>query len=65
MELWFLLNEQNKERLAEVYKLLSGKKFVPPKHKQDKAEDQLETLPEIQEMMEEAPPYTISVQGRQ
>ena len=58
-KLYYILNEENKEKLSQIYKNLTGKKLKPP----DK-EVHLEDAQEMQKIMEESPSYTIEAQGR-
>ena len=60
MKLWDTLSEKNKERLAQCYEQLTGKKFIPPKRKPE-----MEDLSEMKKIMEEAPNYSVDVQGRE
>jgi hypothetical protein len=66
MKLYFMLTEEDKEKLAQVYKNLTGKKLRPPER--DKAihlEGKIESPAEIAHLMEQAPNYPIEVQGRE
>ena len=60
MKLWETLSEENKENLARLYEQLTGKKFIPPKRKTE-----MESSEELKKIMEEAPNYSVDVQGRE
>jgi len=55
--LYVLLSEEKREEWAKRYKKRFGKEFIPPK--------QIESLEEMKQIMEEAPPYVLDVQGRE
>jgi len=55
--LYVLLSEEKKEEWAKRYKKRFGVEFIPPK--------QIESLEEMKQIMEEAPPYVLDVQGRE
>ena len=56
MKLWNTLSKENKDKLAQVYKQLTGKKFIPPK---------VENLREISKLMKEKPNYSVDSQERE
>ena len=58
-KLYYTLTEENKEKLSQIYKNLTGKKLKPPER-----EVHLEDEQEMQKIMEEPPSYTIDSQGR-
>ena len=63
---WESLTEPGSENWALLWETFMGKKWVPPEkgRRPISCESELESLPEMQEIMEEAPNYTISVEGR-
>jgi len=67
MKLWFMLTEEDKEKLAQVYKNLTGERLKPPAR--DKhvihCEAVLESPAELVKIMEQVPNYPIDVQGRE
>jgi len=67
MKLWFMLTEEDKEKLAQVYKNLTGRKLSPPEREKRAVhlEAKLESPAEIAHLMEQAPNYPIDVQGRE
>jgi hypothetical protein len=66
MKLWFMLTEEDKEKLAQVYKNLTGKKLRPPVRDKQIVhyETKIESLPELGKLMKETQNYPIDVQGR-
>ena len=62
-----MLTEENKGKLAQVYKNLTGQKLRPPErdNRAIDCETKLEELPELVKIMEQAPNYVIEVQGRE
>jgi len=62
-----LLSEKGKANWAEIYKQLTGKKWVPPA--QDKrgiqCETKIEDTAEIDKIMRQKPGYSLDVQGRE
>ena len=67
MKLWFMLTEENKEKLALVYKNLTGKKLRPPARDKQAihCEVKIESPAEIAKLMQQSPNYPIDVQGRE
>jgi hypothetical protein len=67
-KLYFILSEENRKRLAQIYKdITDGKELKPPK-KDKRAvhlEAKLESPEEMAEIMQESPPYSVDVQGRE
>jgi len=67
MKLWFMLTEEDKEKLAQIYKNLTGKNLRLPL--QDKqaihCETKLESLQDIAKLMQQSPNYPIDAQGRE
>jgi hypothetical protein len=56
MKLYFMLTEEDKEKLAQVYKNLTGRRLAPPPR--DKAilcETKIEDTEELAHLMEERP----------
>jgi len=67
MKLYFMLTEENKGKLAQVYQQLTGKRLTPPARDKQviHCEAKIEELPELVKIMEQAPNYVIEVQGRE
>jgi len=66
MKLYFMLTEENKGKLAQVYQQLTGRKLSPPaRDKPIHLEAKLESPAELARIMEQAPNYVIEVQGRE
>lgn len=61
------ISERTKPNWAEIYKQLTGKKWVPPKSGKQviKCEAKTESLEEIDKLMKAAPNYSVDVQGRE
>ena len=59
-QLYPLLSEEKKEEWAKRYKKKYGVEFIPPKRKPE-----IEDAAEMKKIMEEAPPYSVDVQGRE
>jgi hypothetical protein len=71
VKLWFLLSPENRAKLVKLKEDWFGKKLLPPRPPTKAIEIQLsqppekmETTKQIGEIMQEPPPYTISVNGR-
>jgi predicted enzyme related to lactoylglutathione lyase len=66
MKMWFMLTEEDKEKLARFYEQLTGMKLKPPKwDKPILCETKLEGIKEISELIKERSNYPIDVQGRE
>ena len=61
-KIWELTTPEGKLNWATIYFRIKKKRWSPPE--KDKHSSELESLPEMQEIMEEVPNYTISVEGR-
>jgi len=66
MKLYFMLTEEDKGKLAQVYQQLTGRKLRPPEREQRAIhlEAKLEEPGEMVKIMEESPNYPIEAQGR-
>jgi len=65
--LWDILKPGDQEKLVYFYKQQFGMKFIPPK-RGDRAiecDTKVEDLPELTRIMEQAPNYSVDVQGRE
>jgi len=62
-----LLSEKGKQNWPEIYKQLTGKKWIPPK--KDKrgiqCETKIEEPEEIAKLMKQKPGYSVDKQGRE
>lgn len=56
------LTEQNRKKLAEIYKDLTGEDWVPPDML---GVPDIESLEKITKLIKEKPNYTIDKQGRE
>jgi hypothetical protein len=67
MKLYFMLTEEDKGKLAQVYQQLTGKRLTPPVRDKQvvHCETKIEELPELVKIMEQVPNYPIEVQGRE
>jgi hypothetical protein len=60
MKQWFRWTKEKRKELIKWYKDNYGKDFVPPSK-----DSEIESLPEMKEIMEEPPNYPIDKQGRE
>jgi len=65
MKLWFMLTEEDKGKLVEVYKNLTGKKLRPPARDKQAIHCEVESPVEIAKLMQQSPNYPIDAQGRE
>jgi len=61
------LSEKGKANWAEIYKQLTGKKWVPPKRDKRAIEcdTKIEDTQEISKLMKQKPGYSVDVQERE
>ena len=65
MKLWYCLSPENKVKLARYHKERFGFEFVPPSYngRMIQVNGKAEVTDESSGLMEEPPPYTITVEG--
>lgn len=66
-KLYFILSEEDQEKLSQIYEQLTGRKLKPPKRDERliHCEAKLESPREIAKIMEQTPNYPLDVQGRE
>jgi len=66
-KLYLILSEEDKEKLAQIYEQLTGRKFKPPARDKQTVhlEAKLEDAEEMEKIMKQAPNYAVDVQGRE